>query len=117
MAQLSATVAAILQLPVADAAARRHRVQAGLPPRKVSSEDLRNISGVDLVEVVLAARAGDDPLGRHLARSAVALVADGDAVVVAAVKAAAAHLAAAVHERHVGGVAGGDSTALSAVTC
>ena len=116
MAELSTTVAAILQLHVADAAARRHCVQARLPPRNIPSEDLRKISCVDLFEVLLAARAGDDPLGGHLARSAVALVADGGAVVVVAVQAAAARRAAAIHERHIGGGAGGDSTFLTAVT-
>ena len=105
-----AQMAAILQFPVADAAACRHWLQARLPPPK------RRVLGVDLFEAGLAARTRQDPLRSHLTGSAVALVADGLAVVVVAVQAAAARRPAAVEEGHVGGGARRRSVLLAAVT-
>ena len=106
-----ASVAAVVQLPAADGAARRHRVQARLPPLH-----RRTFLSVELLEVGLAARARGDPLGGHGARGALARVADGLAAVVAAVEAAAARRPAAVGEGHVGGGAGGGPVLLAAVT-
>ena len=105
-----ASVAAVVQLPAADAATGWHRVQARLPPLH------RFILGIELLEVGLAARTHGDPLGGHGARGALARVADGLAVVVVAVEAAAARRPAAVGEGHVGGGAGGGPVLLAAVT-
>ena len=105
-----ARVAAILQFPVTDAAARRHRLQAGLPPSNI------RVFGVDLFEAGLAAGTRDDPLGGHLAGSAVALVADGVAAVVVAVQATAARRPATVEEGHVGGDADRGPILLPTVT-
>lgn len=105
-----ARVAAIVQFPITDAATRRHRLQARLPPLKA------RLFGVDLFEVGLATWTRGDPLGGHLARSAVARVADGVAAVIVAVQAAAARRPATVEEGHVGGDAGRDSILLPTVT-
>ena len=105
-----ASVAAVVQFPAADAAASRHRVQARLAPLH------RRVRGVEPLEVRLAARTRGDPLGGHLARGALARVADGLAAVVVAVEAAAARSPAAVREGHVGGGAGGGPVLLAAVT-
>ena len=105
-----ASVATVVQFPAADGAARRHRVQARLPPLH------RLILRIKLLEVGLAARAHGDPLGSHGARGALASVADGLAGVVVAVEAAAARRPAAVGEGHVGGGAGGGPVLLAAVT-
>ena len=106
-----ASVAAVVQLPAADAAARGHRVQARLPPLH-----RRTSLSVELLEVGLAARAHGHSFGSHGARGALARVAGCLAAVVVAVQTAAARRPAAVGEGHVGGGAGGGPVLLAAVT-